>query len=425
MLVAMTLYSSAGHRFHAACAWEPERAAEWVNDHILSSPANSNRYLVTSDAGDVLINTGDPDQAVRHRERFEQLLGRPLDVRTIVFTQSHPDHYSGWAVYAAAHVETIAHRSFPEGVLDRQRLTDFFLPRRNRTSMWQRPKRVANNRVAPDARITTFVGDSHSFTVGGRRFELISAPGGETPDSLFVWLPDERTVFTGNHAGALYGAMPNLTTIRGDRLRSARKFVLDIDRLIALGAELLITGHDEPINGAERIRTDLTRIREAVAFVEQETVKGMNEGRSLHELMREVELPPELELAPGRAPTSWCVRAVWEEYTGWFRFESPTQLYGVPPSSVWPELAELAGGPDALAERAAAHVAAGEPVEALHLVEIALAADISHARAREIQIAALEELIDRTGGSTFDELSYLESEVAQAREALDARRAST
>jgi alkyl sulfatase BDS1-like metallo-beta-lactamase superfamily hydrolase len=414
----MTRYSSTKHQFPASCAWQPERSAEWVNDHIVNSPANSNRYLVTSDDGDVLVNTGDPDQAPRHRERFEELLGRPLDVRVIVFTQSHPDHYSGWAEYAGENVETIAHRSFPEGVLDRQRLADFFLPRRVRTAMWQRPKKVANNRPAPDARITTFVDDHHVFTVGGRRFELISAPGGETPDSLFVWLPEERTVFTGNHAGALYGAMPNLTTIRGDRLRSARKFVLDMDRLIALDAELLITGHDEPIRGAERIRTDLTRIRDAVAFVERETVRGMNEGRSLHELMGEIELPPELELAPGRAPTSWCVRAVWEEYTGWFRFESPTELYAVPARAVWPELAELAGGPDVLAERAEAHIAADEPVEALHLLDIALAYNQSHARAREAQIAALEQLIERTGGRTFDELSYLESEIVQARSAL-------
>ena len=89
-----------------------------------------------------------------------------------------------------------------------------------------------------------------------------------------MWLPDERTVFTGNHAGALYGAMPNLTTIRGDRLRSARKFVLDVDLLLALEPELLITGHDEPIHGRERIRADLTRIRDAVQYVETETVRG-------------------------------------------------------------------------------------------------------------------------------------------------------
>lgn len=415
----MTRPSSHTHRFHTSVAWEPSRPAEWIGDHVLMSPANSNRYLVTTAAGDVVINTGDPEQAVRHRERFEQQLGRALDVRRIVFTQSHPDHYAGWQAYGGDEVDTLAQRSFPEGVLDRQRLAAFFAPRRSRSAAWGRPA-AARLRPIPDARITTFVDQRLSFALGGRRFELLSAPGGETPDSLFVWLPDERTVFTGNHAGALYGAMPNFTTIRGDRLRSARRFMLDVDRLLELEPELLITGHDQPIAGAERIRADLERIRGAVEHVHDATVRGMNEGRSLHRLMREIELPESLRLAPGRSPTAWVVRAVWEEYTGWFRFESPTELYGVPASAVAAELCELAGGPDAVAARAAAHARAGEPLHALHLVEVALAADPGHRVAREAQIAALETLIERTGGESFDELSYLESELAGAQEALAA-----
>jgi alkyl sulfatase BDS1-like metallo-beta-lactamase superfamily hydrolase len=285
--------------------------------------------------------------------------------------------------------------------------------------MWQRKRMSDTNKRSPDARITTFVDDELEFVVDGRRFVVLSAPGGETPDSVFVWIPEERTVFTGNHAGALYLAMPNFTTIRGDRLRSARKFIQDVDTLLALDPplELLITGHEEAIRGEGQIRADLSRIRDAVQYVYDATIEGMNAGKSLHTLMREIELPPALELAPGRAPTSWTVRAIWEEYTGWFRFESPTELYGVPPSAIWSDLAELAGT-DELAARAAARLEEGRPVEALHLAEIALSADPGHSRARETQIGALEALIDLGRGSAYDEITYLESEVGTARELL-------
>ena len=107
----------------------------------------------------------------------------------------------------------------------------------------------------------------------------------------------------------------------------------------------------------------------------------------------------------------WYVRAIWEEHAGWFRLEGTTELYEVSPAAIWPELAELAGGPDALAERAAAHVAEGRPVEAMHFVEIALAAEPRDRAAREAQIAALEQLIERTGGKTYDELAWLEGEL--------------
>jgi alkyl sulfatase BDS1-like metallo-beta-lactamase superfamily hydrolase len=234
-----------------------------------------------------------------------------------------------------------------------------------------------------------------------------------------VWLPAERTVFTGNFMGALYGQFPHLYTIRGDRLRSARSFIASVDRLRSLKPELLVTGHDEPIVGAARIQSDLTKVLDMTQYVHDQTVKGMNEGKDLWTLMRETKLPPDLEPAPGRGPIRWYVRAVWEEYSGWFRMESTTELFDVSPAAVWPELLELAGGPDVLAQRASTHVKAGQPVEALLLTDIALSVDAGHRGTREAQIAALEILIDRTEGRHFDELAWLEGELSRAQDAIN------
>jgi alkyl sulfatase BDS1-like metallo-beta-lactamase superfamily hydrolase len=242
-------------------------------------------------------------------------------------------------------------------------------------------------------------------------------PGGETLDGLLVWLPASRTVFTGNLMGALFPQVPHLSTIRGDRLRSALEYIRCVDRVLALEPDLLITGHDRPIEGAERIQTELTRLRDGVQYVHDATVEGMNAGKDLWTLMAEIELPPELRVGPNRGPTAWNVRAVWEEYVGWFRFESTTELYPVPPHAVFSELAELAGGPEPLAARAAAHVAAGRPLEALHLTDIALAADPEHRPSLEAALRAHEVLLDRTQGWNFDEVRWLESEI----ERLEAR----
>jgi alkyl sulfatase BDS1-like metallo-beta-lactamase superfamily hydrolase len=265
--------------------------------------------------------------------------------------------------------------------------------------------------------LTLFQND-HAVEVGGRRFELLSAPSGETLDSLMVWLPKEKVIFTGNWMGALYGALPHFYTLRGDRDRSVPNFMRELQRLIDLEPELLVTGHDEPIRGAERIRADMTKLLEAIRFLHDETVKGMAAHKDLWSLMRDIKLPAHLNMAPGRGPVSWYVRAVYEEYTGWFRHDSTTELYGVPARTIWPELAVLAGGPDALAARAQARLAADEPVEALHFIEIALAADPRHPTARSAEIAALERLIERTGGRTFDEIGWLETQIARAKAAI-------
>jgi len=402
-------------------AWEPDRGAEAINDHILMSRGIGNSYLVTSESGDVVVTTGTVTQGPRHRQRFEELLGRPLNVRKIVFTQSHSNHIGGWPAFNGPDVETIAQRNFADGRLDWTLLAEFAGRRAGRlfSIVVDEEDRQAQRTQAVEPVLTTTFDDSYSFEIGGRQFELYSVPGGEITDGLAVWLPSERIVFTGNLLGALYGQLPHLYTLRGDRIRSARLFVRSVNRVLDLEPEMLITAHDEPIVGSDRIRADLTRVRDAAQYIHDETVGGMNAGKDLWTLMSEIALPSNLQpLSQGRGRVSWYVRAVWEEYAGWFRFESTTELYPVPQRAVWSEFAELAGGPDVLARHAAAHVKAGRPVEALHFTDIALGVDPRHRTAREVQIAALETLLDRSGDA-WDEVRWLETELELAHAALE------
>ena len=58
-----------------------------------------------------------------------------------------------------------------------------------------------------------------------------------------------------------------------------------------LAPALLITGHGEPIEGEETVRVYLTRLRDATRYIRDETVKGMNAGKTLDEIMQIVRLP--------------------------------------------------------------------------------------------------------------------------------------
>ena len=233
---------------------------------------------------------------------------------------------------------------------------------------------------------------------------LLSTPGGETTDSLVIWLPDSLTLFTGNLFGPLFGHVPNLVTMRGDRYRDALAYVASLDLVLSLGAERLITGHFDPIVGPDRIGGEIQAMRDAMQWVHDRTVAGMNGGTDVHALMREVELPEEFDLGEGYGKTSWNVRAIWENYSGWFHHRSTTELYSVPPSTVAPDLVAAAGA-GALATAARARLHAGEQVAALHLTDIVLAVEPDDAEARTVAAAATRALLD--GSSNFWERAWL------------------
>jgi alkyl sulfatase BDS1-like metallo-beta-lactamase superfamily hydrolase len=260
--------------------------------------------------------------------------------------------------------------------------------------------------------------DTFTFELGGTRFELLSTPGGETVDSAVLWLPQRRIAFVGNLFSALFGHFPNLVTIRGDRLRSALAFMESADRVLELQPEILCTGHFEPIVGADLIRAEITRVRDAVRYVHDAVVAGMNAGTDVETLMSEIRLPDDLEVGEGYGKVSWSVRAIWEGYAGWFHARSTTELYPVPVSDAYPTVVGLTGA-DPLAAAAHAAVAEGRPERAVHLAEMVLAAEPDHRGALVAYRDAHEALLARDGGENFWETGWLRHRIAATTEKLE------
>ena len=416
----MTRYRTLDHPLMASIAFNPDHA-ERINDHILMNRATSNSYVITGDEGDLVINTGSGAQGEKIRQNFETLLGRPLNVAKIIFTQSHPDHIGGWQFFTNDKVETLVQRKFARICQERKLLGGFFIRRNKRVlaALMSNDNGSHWFETRDPEPVTTFA-DEYTFTFSGRRYQLLSIPSGETLDSLAVWLPDEKALFIGNWAGAIMGASPNFYTARGDRDRSIPFWLDECQMMIDLGAEMLITGHDEPIVGADKVRAHFTKLRDAVQYLHDETVKGMNAGKTLPQLMADIRLPEHLVLRDGRGPVSWYVRAIWEEYAGWFRQERTSELYPIPASAVWGELASLAGGAAILADSARTHLEKGDLEKALHLIEVAATAEPQNGKVREIELAIYEALADRGEGRLFDEQGWLEGCIIDTQQALDA-----
>lgn len=391
------------------------RAAQEVHPDIWVSPGLSNSYLLVTGEGRVVVNTGMGFEAPVHRANYDAVDTSPT--RYVILTQGHYDHVGGVDLLSDPGTDVVAQANWESWRRDNEQLLTFRTA--NAYFAWtdaistavQYAKTLSGGRLpAQSSPVPTIVVDDElTLTVGRRRLVLRATPGGETTDSLVVWLPDEDVCLCGNVFGALFGHIPNLVTMRGDRYRDALTVIESIETVRDLEPAVLLTGHFGPITGKQRIRDELARLRDAVAYIHDHTVAGMNAGKDVYTLMREITLPPELEVGEGYGMVRWNVRAIWENYAGWFHHRSTAELYPVPPQHFAPDLVDLAGA-DAIVGRARNALGHGDAVRAISLAEIVHNVEPHHDGARRVLIAAHEHLLAES--TNFWETAWLRKQIA-------------
>ncbi|MGI9592372.1 MAG: alkyl sulfatase dimerization domain-containing protein [Myxococcota bacterium] len=397
-----------------------DEQAVQVHERVWRSAGTTASYLVDAGGERVIVNTGMGFEAPHHKRLFDALEKGPTS--TIITTQGHVDHVGGVSQFREAGTRYVAHANNPRCQADDTRIVKFRsgtallwfpeLPAKIARLMKENPEaKPVQDVPAPDV---TFE-DRLELRAGDLEIELIHTPGGETIDSLVVWLPQHRVALVSNLFGPLFPHFPNFNTLRGDLYRFPVPYLENVDRVRALGVETLITGRHLPIVGAELIDACLARMRGAVEYVHDHALAMINEGRDPYEMMRSIELPPELRVGQGYGKVSWAARTIFEAYTGWFQRRSTAELYGSDPAEATASIAGLLEPKDvvALARR---QLEAGETPVAIRLAEAVLA----NGEDRSAQELLLEghEILLETGDESFWESGWLRHQIAHWKRAL-------
>lgn len=401
----------------ANAAQQEEPKVVKIRDSVYMVPTAGNVYLVTTPAGNVVIDTAAADLAPQAKSLLTAQIHGPI--KYIILTHAHADHIGGISLWKEPGTQIIAQRNYIEFIHYVARLEGFYAPR-NAAAFGRPPHEVGpwagnfGGKIDP----TIFFDEKYEFTLGGLKFQLFSTPG-ETPDHLTVWIPAYKIAFIGdNYAGANIPepmSFPNIYTLRGTKPRPALDWIASFDKVLSLKPEIVLSGHGQPIFGNAEITKLLTRDRDAVQYVHDETVKGMNAGKDVFTLMQEIKLPASYNLSESFGKVSWSVRGIYDGYAGWFD-TNPTTMYESPASSVYADLVKLAGGPEPLVRLALEKLQAGNPVAALHLTDIVLASDEKNAPALDARLKALQVLRDRT--ENYIEAGWLEYGIRKAKEKL-------
>ena len=346
-------------------------AVSEVAPGIFQASGVGNSFAIKTSEGSVIFDTGLIIQASEQIAKLKAAVGDD-EPKKIILSHSHADHVGGTRLWDEGNAEIVAHEEFEE---EQRYLTELnpYLHQRNRTLFpWipETPRTLPGmdfRGLVPDVRVGN--DKPYRFTLGGRRFEVYGTPGAEGADNIVLWLPDEKILLSGDFFGPQFPQFPNVFTMRGEKVRKPIEYVDSLNRILALEPEMILPSHLEPVVGGEKIARDMRKIRDAVQYVHDETVAGMNSGFSVEELMSSVALPQELSLSQSHGKVSWAVKSIWEYYATWFHFDRTSELYPTSQRAILADVAELMDL-DAARLQVRRYLDTGAPEKALLLLEL-------------------------------------------------------
>ncbi|MFB4267374.1 alkyl sulfatase dimerization domain-containing protein [Nonomuraea sp. GTA35] len=312
----------------------------------------------------VLFDTSSPFSAARLHEDVRRWTRAPLT--TAFYSHGHIDHVFGTAPFEEeGHRATVyAHKAVTDR-FERYLLTNGYNSVINQRQFQAPNLRWPDSYRHPDVTYT----DTLSVRRGGLTFDLTHAKG-ETDDATIGYVPEHRLLLPGD---LFIWVTPNCGNPQKVQ-RYPREWVHALRLMAAMDAEVMLPSHGAPVLGRDRIRQALLETAQWLDSLVTQTLELLNAGARLDEIVHSVRPPDHLSGRPYlRArydEPEFVVRNLWRLYGGWYD-GNPAHLKPAPEAVLAKTVAELAGGPAALADAALRALSEGDERLAGHLAEMA------------------------------------------------------
>jgi len=358
---------------------------EQISEHVWAALGFefASTILIHTNDGNVIVDTSINTAAARAVKKAMTEAAPPGPVKAIIYTHSHVDHTMGATVWREEDTKIWATDLFVSHWFKQFGLfLQSEMVRGMRQMAYHTPREeVPCSAVGPIMRTYSLqdLGDAgplmptDTFSgikvleIGGLKIELHSAPG-ETHDTLFVWIPEDKTLIA---ADDYYWAFPNLYTIRGTSPRPTDEWIKSIDQMRRLQPEHLVPSSTNPLHGKEKIAQILTNYRDAIQWVRDEVVRRANRGEDIDTISESIKLPPQLARLPylweGYGQVDWSARAIYTNNLGWFDGRAD-KLYPLNHVEAAKREIKLMGGTEEILEDAKNALKEGDPRWAVHLL---------------------------------------------------------
>jgi alkyl sulfatase BDS1-like metallo-beta-lactamase superfamily hydrolase len=374
----------------------------------------ANMTIVRGESGwilfDVLLTSQTAAAALR---LVNEQLGE-LPVRAVVYSHSHIDHFGGVrGVISEQDVESgavqvIAPSGFMEEAIAENVYAGNAMSRRAGlqygrgipsgpfgqvdSAIGKALAAGTTGLIAP----TLVIQDSYEeHVIDGVRMVFQNTPGTEAPAEMNTWFPDQKVFWAAENITA---TIHNVYTLRGALVRDALQWSKQINEALyrfGQDAEVLVSSHNWPRWGNERIQQVMRTQRDAYANLNNQVLNLANQGVTINEIHNEYKVPVSLA-------QQWSARqyhgsefhnsrAVLNRYLGYWD-GNPATLAPLSPADSAPLYVEMMGGAKEIIFRGQALHDEGEYRLAMEILNKLVYAQPDNSEAKDLLATVFEQL---------------------------------
>lgn len=392
----------------------------------------SNFGFIETDNGVIVVDAGwFPTPTANAYALLREQTNKP--VIAVIYTHLHMDHYGGiQAILSsenAGDIPIYGPADWEDTVAMGQSVTHKATLRRAFMQMGipipEGLEGTVGNGIGPSPRLerndalsfppTIEVPEKIAINIDGVDLEIFPAEG-DVPEHLWVWLPEDRVLFSGD--APPHGVFPAVETARFEMGRDPNKMMASVQQTIDLDPLAIVPGHSSIISDHSEIRELMMLTRDTIQFLIDQVDRFYLTNRSVDDLLNTIDLPPAVAKHPQLQPYyhrwEWMMQQRFTKRAGfiddWMDYLS---------HNAYEEAARLVpalGGRDKVMEMAEANVSS-DPQWAARLATYLILTNENDEEARQVRQLASIRFAQVT--SSTNQRNYLLGLVAEENGDID------
>ena len=366
-----------------------------------------NAVFFETDEGIVLVDTGMGPAGPAILDAIRSVSDQPI--HTIIYTHGHVDHAFGtWAIMDAGETPQIIGHELLE-----ERFNRYIRLRGSLAKYMSQPEEQLPASTSDLVWPTRYFSDRLELEIGGETF-VLQHHKGETDDQLYVWVPGRGALASADY---YQGFLPNAGN--GKRYqRHVEEWVVALREMAALEPTILLPAHGEAITQPDTIVENFTVLAEALQYIINHTIEGLNAGKRKDVIYGSVQLPEHLANHPTLnvqyVTPNDISKMVIKRYTGWWD-DIPSHWTPASMEDQGNMIIELAGGNIPVITSYARKLI-GEDIQlASHLTDWLFYARPDNTEVQQLVFDVYKARIMHPDTNTMEMLTYLDQMTA-ARE---------